>query len=101
VILVGAGGIHAEALDDVALALAPAHPSHVERLLRGLHVAPLLLGDRGSPPVDLAAVARVAVALGDLLCGRRDVAEVETNPLRASAGGALALDARVVGGPAA
>jgi acyl-CoA synthetase (NDP forming) len=101
VVLVGAGGIHAEALDDVALALAPAHPAHIERLLRGLHVAPLLLGDRGSPPVNLPAVARVAVALGDLLCGRPDLAEVEANPLRASEHGAVALDARVVAAPAA
>jgi hypothetical protein len=42
----------------------------------------------------------VAVALGDLLCGRADLAEVEANPLRASADGALALDARVVRTPA-
>jgi acyl-CoA synthetase (NDP forming) len=101
VILVGAGGIHAEALGDVALALAPAHPSQVECLLRGLHVAPLLVGDRGTPPVDLSAVARVAVALGDLLCGRPDLAEAEANPLRADEHGALALDARVVAGSVA
>ncbi len=59
------------------------------------------MGDRGSPPVDLAAVARVAVALGDLLCGRPDLAEVEANPLRAAEDGALALDARVVAVPVA
>src|SRR5262249_27741483 len=98
-VLVGAGGLHAQALDDVALALAPADASHVEALLRRLHVAPLLLGGRGRPPVDLDAVARVAVALGDLLCGRPDLAEAEVNPLRAGADGALALDARVVVNP--
>jgi hypothetical protein len=43
----------------------------------------------------------VAVALGDLLCGRPDLAEVEANPLRASDQGAVALDARVVAAPAA
>jgi acetyltransferase len=96
IVLVGAGGIHAEALDDVAVTLAPAEAGHVTRLLRGLRLAPLLLGARGGPPLDVAAVARVAVALGDLVCARGDLDDVEINPLRALPEGVLALDARVV-----
>jgi acyl-CoA synthetase (NDP forming) len=100
IVLVGAGGIYAEALDDVAIALAPADPAHVAALLGGLRIAPLLAGARGQRPVDVAAVARAAVALGDLLCQVPEIVEVEANPLRAFADGVCALDARVVSGAA-
>jgi acyl-CoA synthetase (NDP forming) len=96
VVLVGAGGIFVEVLDDVAIALAPVHPSHVAGLLRKLRCWPLLAGVRGAAAVDVDGIARVAVAVGDLLCGRPDIAEVEVNPLRASAEGVTALDARVI-----
>jgi acyl-CoA synthetase (NDP forming) len=96
VVLVGLGGILAELLDDVAVALAPAAPEHVARLLRGLRGAALLEGVRGQSSVDADAIVQVAVALGDLLCGRPDLAEVEINPLRAWPDGVLALDARAV-----
>jgi hypothetical protein len=96
VVLVGLGGILAELLDDVAIALAPAAPEHLARLLRGLRGAALLEGVRGQPAVDVDAIVLVAAALGDLLCGRPDLSEVEINPLRAWPDGVLALDARAV-----
>ena len=96
IILVGVGGIFAEALDDIAITLAPATTGHVARLLRRLRAASLLSGARGQPPVDTEAIASVAVALGDLLCGRPELDEIEINPLRAWSHGARALDARVV-----
>jgi acyl-CoA synthetase (NDP forming) len=96
VILVGVGGIFVEILDDVVLAVAPADPGHVERLIGELKAAPLLAGARGSRPVDVAAIARAACTLGDLLLARPEILEVEINPLRASFAGILALDARIV-----
>jgi acyl-CoA synthetase (NDP forming) len=96
VILVGLGGVLVEILDDVAIALAPASPEHVQRLLRGLRGAALLEGARGAEPVDVAAVARIACTLGDILVGRPEIGEVEINPLRALPEGAVALDGRVI-----
>ncbi len=96
VILIGVGGIFVETLDDVILTLAPADPAHVEALLRMLRAWPLLAGARGAQPVDAAAVGRVACAIGDVLLGRPDLDEIEVNPLRATAGGVIALDARIV-----
>ncbi len=95
-ILIGVGGIFVETLDDVILTLAPADPAHVEALLRTLRAWPLLAGARGARPVDAAAVARVACAIGDVLLGRPDLDEIEVNPLRATADGVIALDARIV-----
>src|SRR4029077_8448692 len=96
VVLVGVGGIFVETLDDVIVTLAPADPVHLAALLRTLRAWPLLAGARGADPVDADAVARAACTIGDVLAGRPDLAEIEVNPLRATAGGVIALDARIV-----
>lgn len=96
--LLGVGGIFVEVLDDVVLAPAPVASAHLERLARGLRAAPLLAGVRGGQAVDLRAAAEVAARLGDLLLAFPEISEVEVNPLRVDASGALALDARVIVG---
>jgi acyl-CoA synthetase (NDP forming) len=91
-LLVGVGGIWAEALDDVALVPLPASAKRVERALRGLRAASLLTGGRGAPAVDLAAAARFGSRLGELALEHRlDLLEV--NPALASPHGCVALDA--------
>ena len=95
-VLVGAGGVHAEVLRDTAVALAPVDEDGAEALLRALRIAPLLLGARGRPPLDLAAAARAVAALSRLAAARPDIAELEANPLLVLPDGCVALDARVV-----
>lgn len=94
--LVGLGGIYTELLADVAVALAPLEETEAEELLRSLEGAPLLLGARGRPPVDLGAAARAAAALSQLAASRPEIEEIEINPLLVTPDGALGLDARVV-----
>jgi acyl-CoA synthetase (NDP forming) len=91
-LLVGTGGIWAEALDDIALIPLPAAPERVERALRGLRAAPLLNGARGGPAVDLAAAARFGSRLGELAL-EHDFDLLEVNPALASPTGCVALDA--------
>jgi hypothetical protein len=95
-LLVGAGGLYAEILEDVAVALAPAGEAAAEALLRSLRLAPLLDGARGRPAVDVAAAARAAAALSRLAAEHPELAEIEVNPLLVTPGGALGLDARIV-----
>ena len=52
VIVVGAGGVTAEAVRDVARAVLPLTEATVNRMLSSLRIAPLLDGWRGQPPVD-------------------------------------------------
>jgi acyl-CoA synthetase (NDP forming) len=96
VLLVGAGGLYAEVVKDVAVALAPVTEAAAEALLRSLQIAPLLDGARGRPAVDVAAAARAAAALSGFAAEHPEVAEVEVNPLLALPDGALGLDARIV-----
>jgi acyl-CoA synthetase (NDP forming) len=96
VLLVGAGGLYAEVVRDVAVALAPASEEAVEALLRSLRIAPLLEGARGRSPVDVRAAARAAAVLSRVAAEHPEIAEVEVNPLLVTPEGALGLDARIV-----
>jgi acyl-CoA synthetase (NDP forming) len=96
VVLVGLGGVLAEALDDVAIRLAPIRRDVALGMLDGLRGGRLLDGFRGRPPVDRAAVADILVRLGALAAARPDILEADLNPVIASAGGAVIVDALVV-----
>ena len=87
--------VSGQVLDDVILAPAPSDPVHIEALIRTLRAFPLLAGARGQAPVDCMKVAEIATRLGDLMLAHPEIAEVEINPLRATAEGATALDARI------
>lgn len=98
VVTVAAGGIHAEVLGDTAVALAPVDEAAAEELVRSLSSAPLLLGARGRPPLDVTAAARAVARLSTFAAAHPEVAEVEVNPLlvRREGDGAVGLDARLV-----
>jgi acyl-CoA synthetase (NDP forming) len=91
-LVVGLGGIWAEALDDVAVVPLPADPQRVEAALRSLRAAALLTGGRGRAPLDLPAAAALASRVGRLLLDA-DLDLIELNPVRLGVRGAVALDA--------
>ena len=95
VVLVGLGGVVAEALADVATAPSPLPPADAADLLDELSTGVLLDGFRGSPVVDRVAVGRVLATLGDLLTAHPQLESIEINPLRMTSQGLVALDAVV------
>jgi hypothetical protein len=102
-VMVGLGGVLTEVLGDVAFRVAPLHVDEARDMLRELRGFRMLTGYRGSPVADLDALAGLAVRLGDLMCDRPDISEVDLNPVVALADGCVALDARIIlseGGPA-
>jgi acyl-CoA synthetase (NDP forming) len=96
VTLVGMGGLYAELLGDVAVALAPVDESDAERLIGSLRGAPLLTGARGRSALDVGAAAKATAAISRLAAEHPELEEVEVNPLLVLPEGALGLDARVV-----
>jgi succinyl-CoA synthetase beta subunit len=96
VVLVGLGGILAEALDDIVVGLAPVDREEALGMLGRLRATALLDGVRGRPAVDRESVAAVVVALARLGMERRDIEEVDLNPVVAGPAGAIAVDALVV-----
>jgi acetyl-CoA synthetase len=91
-LVVGLGGVWTELLDDVAILPLPATGAGVERALARLRGAPLLRGGRGGAPVDVPALARLALAIGDAMLAA-DLDLIECNPVIAGAGGAVVADA--------
>jgi len=100
VVLAGLGGIWAEVLDDVAVALAPLDRAAAEALLDGFRGAAVLAGTRGGVAVDRTALVDLllAVAGPDGLVARcsDEFAELDCNPVVARPDGATVLDARLV-----
>lgn len=95
VVMVGAGGVYVEILNDVRIALAPIDAEQALTLIGELRIAPLLTGARGRPPLAMAAAAQALAQLSTLAAalGPRLV-ELDVNPLHVGVHGALALDAR-------
>ena len=91
-LVVGLGGIWAEALDDVAIVPLPASPERVEAALRGLRAAPLLTGGRGGAELDLGAAATLGASLGELLLDQ-GLDLVEVNPALLGIESCVAVDA--------
>ncbi|WER48121.1 acetate--CoA ligase family protein [Cupriavidus sp. WKF15] len=94
VLVVGDGGKYVEVLRDTAVLLAPCREADVERALAGLRIAPLLLGVRNEPAVDIAALCRLAVQVGELVHEAGGaIHSVDLNPVMANPDGVVVLDA--------
>ncbi len=93
-IVLAAGGIQAEYLQDSVAALAPVSRAQAADLIGQLRVSRLLAGWRGASRVDLSALIDVVVAVSEVLCDPvGQWSELEINPLIVWPGGCLALDA--------
>ncbi len=95
-VLVGLGGVFTEVYEDTAHRLAPLSAVEARDALRELRAMRLLEGFRGRPAADVDALAGTVAAIGQLLADRDEIAEIDVNPVLASADGALALDALIV-----
>ncbi|MBC7801856.1 MAG: acetate--CoA ligase family protein [Gemmatimonadaceae bacterium] len=104
VALFGLGGIFVEVLRDVAMHRCPFGPDVAERMIRSIRAAPILLGARGRPPADIAALAAMLSRLSAFAhqAGPR-VRAIDLNPVFAmpEGEGAYAVDAMIeLGDPA-
>ena len=94
VAMVGLGGVFVEVLRDVALHRCPFGADVAERMIRGLRGAPLLLGARGRPVVDIAALAAMLARLSAFAAAAGPALRaVDINPVLALPDGAYAADA--------
>jgi acetate---CoA ligase (ADP-forming) subunit beta len=94
-VMIGLGGVLAEALGDVAFRLAPVEPVDAEEMLDDLSGQAVLGPFRGDPRVDRAAVTSIMLALSRLAETRTEVMSVDVNPLVVVEGKPVAVDALV------
>jgi acyl-CoA synthetase (NDP forming) len=100
VVMVGLGGLFVEALQDVALRLAPIDPAQAMAMIGEIRGRAVLAGARGRPPSDVEALADALVKLSQFAAAHADdIESVDINPFLVLPRGqvAVALDALIVG----
>lgn len=97
VVLVGFGGVLAEAIKDVRLIPADLSQHEIEQELGRLRSSALWKGFRGAPVPDVRAVTSAVEKIGWLMRTCPEIEEVDINPLVVyeSGKGAMALDALI------
>jgi hypothetical protein len=94
-VMVGLGGVLAEAVDDVSVRLVPIDRADAEDMIDDLRHQPVLGPVRGEPAVDRAALADVLLALSRLAGAETNVRAVDVNPLVVEGGLPIGVDALV------
>ena len=94
-VMLGLGGVLAEALEDVVFRVAPLERVDAQEMMDDLRTARVLGPFRGEPPLDREVLANVLCGLGRLGLERADVVSVDVNPLIVSGAALVAVDALV------
>ena len=94
-VMLGVGGILAEAVADVAFRLVPLTRTDADEMIDDLELQTLLGPFRGEPAVDRSAVADVLIGLSEAAGRRSDIASADLNPLLVVDGRPVAVDALV------
>jgi acetate---CoA ligase (ADP-forming) subunit beta len=94
-VMLGVGGVLAEAVADVTFRLVPITPVDAEEMIEDLALQRLLGEFRREPAVDRAALADVLLGLSSAAEQRDDLASTDLNPLLIVDGRPLAVDALV------
>ena len=94
-VMVGVGGVLAEAIADVAIRLVPITEIDAAEMIDELRSQPLLGPVRGEPPVDRAALVAVLLGLSAAAEAHPEIVSADLNPLIITDGRPIAVDALV------
>ncbi len=97
VVVISAGGVLLELLDDQQHALAPFNADTAMKLLRKMRLWKLLQGVRGKPGCDIAAICNTIAVFSEFVHQFRHlISEIDINPLIVSPDGCIAVDALII-----
>lgn len=94
-VLLGLGGVLAEAVADVTVRLVPITRIDAEEMIEDLRSQALLGPFRGEPAVDRSSVVDVLTGLSDAAAAHPELVSADLNPLIIHEGRAVAVDALV------
>lgn len=94
-ILLGVGGILAEAIADVAIRLAPISAIDAEEMIEQLRTQDLLGPFRGEDAIDRQGLVDTLLALSAAITDRDDIVSIDLNPVLIHRGRPVAVDALV------
>jgi acetyltransferase len=96
VVSFGLGGVAIEVLRDRAIALPPLNECIVQDLVRRTRASRLLGAFRNLPPIDMAALEEMLLAVSEMACELPELRELDMNPVVGDEHGVVALDVRMV-----
>jgi acetate---CoA ligase (ADP-forming) subunit beta len=94
-VMLGIGGVLAEAVGDVAFRLAPLEPVDADELIDDLANQALLGPVRGEPAVNRVLLGRILLGLAAVAEADERIRSVDLNPLIVAGGVPVAVDALV------
>jgi len=96
-LVVGAGGILVEMVEDATMLLLPTSKEAIASAINKLKIAKLLRGYRGKPAGDINALVDAVAAIARFAeAHNSSLVELDVNPLMVLTDGAVAVDALVV-----
>jgi len=95
-ILFGLGGIFVEVLKDVAFRIAPLEEHDARAMITEIKGYPVIMGQRGSPPVDQGAIVSLILNTSRLVTENPQIVQMDLNPVIVYEHGAIVVDARIV-----
>lgn len=96
IIVFGAGGTMVELINDRAMELPPLNQFLARRLIERSRVSETLAAWRGAEAADVEALERILLRVSEMVCELPQLREMDINPIIVDAGGAVAVDARIV-----
>ncbi len=95
-VMFGLGGIFVEVLKDVSFGIAPVNMDEAMEMIREIKSYPILTGFRGTPPADVAAIARTIVIISEVLADVGEISEMDLNPVIVYPQGLVVADAKIL-----
>lgn len=95
VVFFGYGGIYVEVFQDVSRVLCPANRNEVLEKVKRLKSYAVLKGTRGQESANIESFVDAILRVSQLITQFPEIKELDLNPVRVSASGVIALDARL------
>ncbi len=94
-VLLGVGGILAEAIADVSIRLAPIERIDAEEMIEQLRTQDLLGAFRGEEAIDRSGLVDTLMAVSDAITTHAEIVSIDLNPVLIHHGSPVAVDALV------
>jgi len=95
-VMFGLGGVFVELLKDVSFRVAPIDEDEAREMMHEVRGIPLLMGYRGSPPLDAKAVARTLASASRIMTELDQIDQMDLNPVMVYESGVSVVDARII-----
>lgn len=95
IVMCGLGGIFVEVLKDVNVSMIPISQKEAFKMVSNLKAYPILKGVRGQDGIDIEEFSKTICKISNLLQIAPEIAELDINPLLATADEIVAVDTRI------